>query len=124
MKRTWLTFFLILIVQICIYSQNTSIITITSEQLRTTNLIFAEHKKFSEQLPLLEEKINNLELINDSWKKSDSIKTGQLYYCKNQLDQANMSIDQLNNTIKIQRNVITYGTAGSIIVVLLCLLVN
>lgn len=124
MKRTWITFFLILIVQICAYTQNTSTITITSEQLRTTNLIFAEHKKFSEQLPLLEEKINNLELINDSWKKSDSIKTKQLYYCKSQLDQANMSIDQLNNTIRNQRNAITYTAAGSIIVVLLCLLAN
>lgn len=124
MKRTWITFFLILIVQICVYSQTTSNITITSEQLRTTNLIFAEHKKFSEQLPLLEEKINNLELINDSWKKSDSIKTKQLYYCKSQLDQANMSIDQLNNTIRNQRNTIIYTAAGSIIVVLICLLAN
>ena len=124
MKRTWIIFFLILIVQICVYSQNTSIITITSEQLQTTNLIFAEHKKYSEQFPLLEQKIVNLETINNEWKKSDSIKSQQLLYCKNQLDQTRLSVDQLNNTIKNQRNVITYTTAGSIIVVLICLLMN
>lgn len=77
---------------------------------------------FSEKIPLLETEIKNLELINDSWYKTDSVKTIQLRDCKIQIDQANKSIDHLNKTIKKQR--LTYTVGGSIIVVLVCLLVN
>lgn len=79
---------------------------------------------FSEKIPLLETEIKNLELINDSWYKTDSVKTIQLHDCKIQIDQANKSIDHLNKTIKKQRQTITYSVGGSIIVVLICLLVN
>ncbi len=79
---------------------------------------------FSEKIPLLETEIKNLELINDSWYRTDSVKTIQLRDCKIQIDQANKSIDHLNKTIKKQRQTITYGVGGSIIVVLICLLVN
>lgn len=79
---------------------------------------------FSEKIPLLETEIKNLELINDSWYKTDSVKTIQLRDCKIQIDQANKSIDYLNKTIKKQRQAITYSVGGSIIVVLICLLVN
>ena len=67
-----------MIVPIWCYSQDT--LKITSEQLRITNLIFLEHKKFSEQVPLLENKIYNLEQINKSWENTDSIRKSQLLY--------------------------------------------
>ena len=67
-----------------IHSQDTSKITITSDQLRTTNLIFAEHKEYSKLVPLLKLENSNLQSINQTWIRTDSIKTSQLNY-KNQI---------------------------------------
>ena len=39
------------------FSQTTSTITITPEQLKTTNLIFLEHEKYTKEVPLLNKKI-------------------------------------------------------------------
>lgn len=78
--KRYLISFLILTVSICSFSQNTSNVIITSEQLRVTNLIFAEHKKFSETIPLLNEEIVNLKLINRSLERTDSIRKLQLTY--------------------------------------------
>ena len=54
-------------------------ILITSEQLRETNLIFLEHKQFKQQIPLLQLQIDNLEQINYSWQKTDSINQTIIY---------------------------------------------
>lgn len=63
-------------------------------------------------------------MINDEWEKSDSIKSQQLLYCKEQLDQTKLSVDKLNSTIRIQRNILTGTVVGSTLIVLMCLLVN
>lgn len=74
MKRKSLLLWLMILLPICSFSQTTSTITITPEQLKTTNLIFLEHKKYSEEVPLLEKKIETLEQINKSWSHTDSIR--------------------------------------------------
>lgn len=56
------------------FSQTTSTITITPEQLKTTNLIFLEHEKYTKEVPLLNKKIETLEKINKSWLHTDSIR--------------------------------------------------
>lgn len=56
------------------FSQTTSTITITPEQLKTTNLIFLEHEKYTKEVPLLNKKIKTLEEINKSWLHTDSIR--------------------------------------------------
>ena len=56
------------------FSQTTSTITITPEQLKTTNLIFLEHEKYAKEVPLLNKKIETLEKINKSWLHTDSIR--------------------------------------------------
>ena len=56
------------------FSQTTSTITITPEQLKTTNLIFLEHEKYTKEVPLLNKKIETLEEINKSWLHTDSIR--------------------------------------------------
>jgi hypothetical protein len=103
-----------------IHSQNTSTITITSDQLRTANLIFAEHKEYSKLIPLLQLENSNLMEINKSWERTDSIKSIQLYQ-KNKMI-AEQSIDM--NRLKTTSN--TCGTiAGiSILVTVLCLLLK
>ena len=74
MRKRSLLLWLMILLPICSFSQTTSTITITPEQLKTTNLIFLEHKKYSEEVPLLEKKIDTLEKINKSWIHTDSIR--------------------------------------------------
>ena len=87
-------------------------------------MIFAEHKLFSEKIPLLEHKIYNLEQVDSIWRESDSIKSQIIYYCKQQINESNKSIERLSTSIKSQkqRNIICYSTTG--IAILLCLLIR
>ena len=119
-----ITIIFLVVLNLDVYSQNTSTVTITSEQLKTTNLIFAEHQMLSETVPLLKSKITNLELINKSWEKTDSIHRVQLLYYGNIIEDKNRSIEGLNKSLKKKQNIIKYGTAGSCVLILLCLLLK
>lgn len=101
------------------YSQNT--LTITSDQLRTTNLIFAEHKQLTETVPLLNQQITNLELINKSWERTDSIHKVRTVQLEKTITDAEKSIIDLQKSLKKKQNTIKYGTAGSVLIIL-CLL--
>ena len=122
--RRYLISFLVLIASICASSQNTSTITITSEQLQTTNLIFVEHQKFERTIPLLKTEIANLELINKSWEKTDSVRRIQLGYYGDIIEDRNKSIETLNKSLKKKQKVIKYGAAGSCVLIVLCLLLK
>ena len=119
-----ITIIFLVVLNLDVYSQNTSTITITSEQLKTTNLIFAEHQKLSKTVPLLKSQITNLELINKSWEKTDSVRRVQLLYYGNIIEDKNRSIEGLNKSLKKKQNIIKYGTAGSCVLILLCLLLK
>ena len=105
-------------------SQNTSTVTITNEQLRIANTIFAEHKKFSETIPLLNKEISNLKLINKSWEKTDSLRKLQLTCYGNLLQDKDKSIENMTESIKRKQKVIKYGAAGSCVLIVLCLLLR
>ena len=102
------------------YSQDTSKITITSEQLRTANLIFAEHKEFSRLVPLIQQENTNLQIINKTWERTDSIKTSQINQQYKMIERQNENIDKLKKSIKMRNTV----TGVSLITALLCLLLN
>ena len=79
MTKKYLLFCLILIAPILSISQTTSdSIKITSEQLKTTNLIFAEHAKLSSQVFLLKNQVRNLEKVDSIWLHTDSIRRKQI----------------------------------------------
>lgn len=118
MKRRFLILFLALIVPTYLHSQNT--LTITSEQLKTTNLIFAEHKKLVTTVPLLEEQITNLNRINRSWERTDSIRKLQIDYCMKQIDERNKSIDRLEKSLNRKKKYITYSSTCCL-ALLICL---
>ena len=82
------------------HSQDTSRITITSDQLRTANLIFAEHKEYSNLVPLLRQENSNLILINKSWEHTDSIKTSQLR------EQEQKMMKQAQEVERLQKNIL------------------
>lgn len=102
------------------YSQDTSKITITSDQLRTANLIFAEHKEFSRLVPLIQQENTNSQIINKTWKRTDSIKTSQINQQYKMIEKQNENIDKLKKSIKVRNTV----TGISLITALLCLLLN
>ena len=107
------------------HSQDTSRITITSDQLRTTNLIFAEHKEYSKLVPLLQQENTNLQLINDTWVRTDSLKTVQLYNQKQMLSQQAQDIERLNKSLKTSLTVGGTAVGVSVVVVtVLCLLLK
>ena len=102
------------------YSQDTSRITITSDQLRTANLIFADHKEFSRLVPLIQQENANLQIINKTWERTDSIKTSQISQQYKMIERQNENIDKLKKSIKVRNTV----TGVSLITALLCLLLN
>ena len=99
-------------------------ITITSNQLRTANLIFAEHKEFSQIIPLLEQENINLKIINEYWYKTDSIKSLQLYQNQQIIDIQTRELEHVQKAYK-DKMYMLYGITGtSIIITILCLILN
>ena len=104
------------------HSQDTSRITITSDQLRTANLIFAEHKEFSTIIPLIKQENQNLVAINESWERTDSIKTLQLREKEQEMLKQAQEIERVKKNLKITSTV--GGTAVGVVVIaatVLCL---
>lgn len=104
------------------FSQTTSTITITPEQLKTTNLIFLEHEKYTKEVPLLNKKIETLEKINKSWLHTDSIRKINEKQYNTIIKKDSIKITQLQSSRKKYKVV----TKISIIlnIVLACLLVK
>lgn len=113
---------LMMIVPILSFSQDT--LKITSSQLRTANVIFSEHAKFSKQVPLLEKQIVNLNNINNSWIKTDSIRKSQISQYSLTIEDQNKSIEDLKKSINIKKKVITYGAVATVVTVVLCLVLK
>jgi hypothetical protein len=111
-----------ILLPICSFSQTISTITITPEQLKTTNLIFLEHKKYSEEVPLLEKKVETLEAINKSWIHTDSIrKANELQYTKASRSDS-LKIAKLQSANKT--NKVVSGFSILLNIILACLLMN
>ena len=104
------------------FSQTTSTITITPQQLKTTNLIFLEHEKYTKEVPLLNKKIETLEKINKSWLHTDSIRRINEKQYNTIIKKDSIKITQLQSSRKKYKVV----TKISIIlnIVLACLLVK
>ena len=126
---------IMMLVPICSFSQNMSsptlidtihlsipvnkdeLVTITDKQLKTANLIFLEHEKLSKEVPLLNEKISNLEKINSTWQHTDSIrKSNELKYIKT-INDNDSKIKQL----KKDKNILLGTSFTSIALFLLSL---
>lgn len=119
-RRIALILCLLMTASFSINSQDTSKIIITSEQLRTTNLIFSEHKKFSELIPLLQLENSNLRTINNTWVRTDSIKNVQIYNQNQTISEQCKNMDKLKKSIKVRNSVIGI----SILTTVLCLILK
>lgn len=135
MKGKKIALSIMMLVPICSFSQHMSsptlidtihlsipvnkdeLVTITDKQLKTANLIFLEHEKLSKEVPLLNEKISNLEKINSTWQHTDSIrKSNELKYIKT-INNNDSKIKQL----KKDKNILLGTSFTSIALFLLSL---
>lgn len=135
MKGKKIALLIMMLVPICSFSQHMSsptlidtihlsipvnkdeLVTITDKQLKTANLIFLEHEKLSKEVPLLNEKISNLEKINSTWQHTDSIrKSNELKYIKT-INNNDSKIKQL----KKDKNILLGTSFTSIALFLLSL---
>lgn len=57
---------------------NDSLVVITPQQLKATNLIFLEHKKLKLEIPELKKQLTSYESLINSYEKTDSIKNAQI----------------------------------------------
>ena len=96
MIKRYLLFYLILIAPILSTSQTISdSIKITSEQLKVTNLIFAEHAKLSNQVLLLENQVRNLEKVDSVWLHTDSIRRKQVTQYEQVIQQQENKLNKI-----------------------------
>lgn len=91
-----------------------SIVLITPEQLKETNLIFNEHNLLKTKVPLLERKIQVLTEINDNHSKIDSLRVQEI-------NQYKANVNKLKKSIKIKNTLITGISSGFVVSLLLLL---
>lgn len=103
---------------IWLYSQTTSTVTITSDQLKTVNIIFAEHEMLKKKVPLLEREIANYQAIDSIRQKVDSIQTIKITNLNTQVATLNNKVAKQKKGIKV-RNWSIAGLSLCLLVLLL-----
>lgn len=93
-----------------------TIVSITSAQLKETNLIFAEHKKLLTENALLKEQVQNYKEENNILLKTDSLRVLQIMNYKNITNSYSAQINSLNKEIKKKKKVINAWKIGGITV--------
>lgn len=123
MKRTVSLFLVILLTRIICFSstiseatKQDSIVSITSDQLKYTNLIFVEHKKLLEENKLLSQKIEDYQVKVDYLQQTDSLRVAQMYNYQIINKAYVEQIEGLNKTIRRKNRTITYWKIGGVTV--------
>ena len=125
MKRLLTILFGIILMTTTISSQpipKDTVVVITPIQLKTANLIFAEHEMLSKKVPLLESKITNLETINSNWSQIDSLRSNQVTMYKEALATRDKDLKRLNKSLKTAKYIASGSILTTIILALLCVL--
>lgn len=88
-------------------NKNDSIVTITSEQLKCANLIFAEHEKLLIENDLLYEQINNYEEEIAIMEFQDSLRIDEINNYNQLTDVYKLQISNLNKNLNKKDKLIT-----------------
>lgn len=122
-KRIAILFLTILLVRTTCFSSNTSevieqdsTVLITSDQLKSANLIFVEHKKLLEENRLLNLQIQNYQTKTDYLLKTDSLRTAQITNYQYLNESYATRIEDLNKAIKRKNRAVTCWKIGGITV--------
>lgn len=102
-----------------IYPQiaNDSTVIISHKQLKQTNLIFLEHKKFKEVNEELNNQIINYRKLVDNYELQDSLYRERVSYLDDELKISNNKIHKNSTTIKVYR-FLCIGLIGGLIICL------
>lgn len=121
MKRIVMIFLIILLMRITCFSAITSeeitqdsIVSITSSQLKSANLIFVEHDKLLKENNLLSQQVYNYQIKTNLLSKTDSLRLEQLANYEALNSSYAKQVDDLNNTIKKKDRSILYLEIGGI----------
>lgn len=99
-----------------------TVVTITSTQLKTANLIFAEHQMLKNKVPLLESKITNLEIINSNWERVDSLRSKQILLYQNEIKNKDLIIKNMDKQSKFQKWLTGGSILASVILAITCII--
>lgn len=123
MKRITILFLTILLVRTICFSSNTSeairqgsTVSITSDQLKYTNLIFIEHKKLLEENKLLLQQVQNYKVKTNYLLTTDSLRVAQMSNYQLINRGYSTQIENLNKTIKKKDRAVTCWKIGGITV--------
>ena len=112
MKKLVMILLVSLLTPIMSFSQSTypitgsdSLITITTEQLKSINLIFNEHKYFKEKVNLLTEQVEDLSKLNSLYIEQDSIRCKEIDEYKNAYEDSFEKYNRLNKRYKIIKGI-------------------
>ena len=97
-----------------------TVVTITPTQLKTANLIFAEHKMLVTKVPLLESKISNLTAINANWMKVDSLRSSQISLYQETIKRQEADVTQLKKSLKKTKLITGGSVLATIILAVIC----
>jgi hypothetical protein len=97
-----------------------TVVTITPTQLKTANLIFAEHKMLVAKVPLLESKISNLTAINANWIKVDSLRSSQISLYQETIKRQEADVTQLKKSLKKTKLITGGSVLATIILAVIC----
>lgn len=102
-----------------IYPQTASdsTVIISHKQLKQTNLIFLEHKKFKEVNEELNNQIINYRKLVDNYELQDSLYRERVSYLDDELKISNNKIHKNSTTIKVYR-FLCIGLIGGLIICL------
>ena len=124
MKRIVLLLCINLLTAIVCFSQtiypqiaSDSTVIISHKQLKQTNLIFLEHKKFKEVNEELNNQIINYRKLVDNYELQDSLYRERVSYLDNELKISNNKIHKNSTTIKVYR-FLCIGLIGGLIICL------
>lgn len=85
-------------------------------------MIFAEHEKLINEVPLLESKITNLKIINSNWQQIDSLRSIQITEYQKELQVQEKNIVTLQKSLKVTGYVAGGGIIATVIATLICVL--
>lgn len=108
---------------------NDSLVVITPQQLKATNLIFLEHKKLKLEIPELKKQITSYESLINSYERNDSVKNAQInrlmlhaqaseQVMQNQLRE----INKLESKKKLYKGLTVGGVTVSVVLLITLLL--
>ena len=125
-RKLLILLFISLLVPTPMISQNIlrtipdSVIVLTPRQAKITNLIFAEHYKWSKEVPLLNNQLNSYKNLINNYNKVDSLHIKEISLLKDQNNESIKNIKNLNKRLITSKIV---GYSGGLLLFLLGFLI-